>query len=118
MVFRSSCAIASYLEPKDTRGLRSQKILILGAKEGPNPLRDETGASDAFIGTYAVEILRQSRSASGILDIGAAVELGIKAGGLAVASLGSMNSIPWRDDIYAPDRTFTAVSHFEFDEGA
>ncbi|CZR55520.1 uncharacterized protein PAC_05408 [Phialocephala subalpina] len=111
-------AIASYLEPKDTRGFRNPKIWIFGAKEGPNPLVDETGASDAFIGTYAVEILRQSRSASEKLDIGAAVELGIKAGGLAVANMGSMDSIPWRDEIYMPDRTFTAVSPFEFDEEA
>ena len=64
------------------------------------------------------EILRRSRSASERLDIGAAVKLGIKAGGLAVANMGSMDSIPWRDEIYTPNRTFTAVSPFEFDEEA
>jgi len=111
-------AIASYLEPKDTKGLRNQKIWIFGAKQGPNSVCDETGASDAFIGMYAVEILRQLRSTTGSLDIGAAVELGIKAGGLAVAKLGSMDSIPWRDEVYAPSRNFTAVSPFQFDDEA
>jgi ribokinase len=109
-------AIASYLEPKDTRGSRNQKIWIFGAKKGPIPLVDETGASDAFIGTYAVEILRQLRSPSGMLDIGAAIEVAIKAGGLTVSKLGSLDAIPWRNEIFAPDPTFTAVSPFEFEE--
>ncbi|PMD30239.1 Ribokinase-like protein [Hyaloscypha variabilis F] len=109
-------AIASYLEPKDTRGSRNQKIWIFGAKEGANPLVDETGASDAFIGTYAVEILRQSRLPSGVLDIGAAIEVAIKAGGLTVSAYGSLDAIPWRNEIFAPDSTFTNVSPFEFEE--
>ncbi|KAM7212708.1 Ribokinase-like protein [Rhypophila decipiens] len=61
-------------------------------------VKDTTGASDAFIGAYAVEILRQMKAGEEE-DISRAMEMGIKAGGLAVRHVGSMRSIPWRDEV-------------------
>ncbi|KAK4216881.1 Ribokinase-like protein [Rhypophila decipiens] len=61
-------------------------------------VKDTTGASDAFIGAYAVEILRQMKAGEEE-DISRAMEMGIKAGGLAVRDVGSMRSIPWRDEV-------------------
>lgn len=110
-------AVASYLEPEDKKGLRNQKMYIFGGKEGPNPVCDQTGASDVFIGTYAVEILRQMYSKVRNIDISIAVELAIKAGGLSIAIEGSMDSIPWRDEVFQceEDENFTSTSPFRFD---
>ncbi|KAK6062395.1 ribokinase [Seiridium cupressi] len=112
-------AIASFLEPADMNGARDQQLLFFGAKLGvpeqtkTNKIVDETGASDAFIGAYAAEILRQTRQGTS-LDIGAALKVGIRAGGLTVAALGSMEAIPWRERLTGPDNSFIAAHGFEF----
>jgi ribokinase len=60
--------------------------------------RDTIGASDAFIGAYAVELLRQEKL--GLCeDVVAAVKMGVMAGGYSVGKLGSMQSIPWLDEL-------------------
>lgn len=118
--------MASYLEPEDVRGQRARNMWHFGAKvgctnsgTGPDRVIDETGASDAFIGAYAVDILRQRNSSLGEpmrrprLDIGAAIEKGIKAGGLAIGKRGSMDSLPWCDDI--ENSEFVAADSFQFD---
>ncbi|ROW14851.1 hypothetical protein VPNG_03824 [Cytospora leucostoma] len=116
--------IASYLEPTDVKGQRTRNVWHFGAKvgcsqTGPNPVVDQTGASDAFIGAYAVEILRQygaehQREPKSVhLDIGVALEMGVRAGGLAVGKKGSMDSIPWRDEIEGS--VFAAAEGFQFD---
>ncbi|KAF4437382.1 putative ribokinase protein [Fusarium austroafricanum] len=96
--------LASYLEPPDANGDRGQRTFFYPAKKQQQELVDETGASDAFIGAYAAEILRQMKTPanSGLnpvsldLDIGTAIEHGIKAGSLTTESFGSFPAIPWR----------------------
>lgn len=114
--------IASYLEPPDAREKRSQRSFFYGAKRGDEDVTDETGASDAFIGAYAVEILRQMDARKQdhsdniyddeALDIGAAIEIGIKAGGLTTAGKGSLPSIPWRDRLVGRKTKWLSANPF------
>ncbi|KAK4444250.1 Ribokinase-like protein [Podospora aff. communis PSN243] len=94
-------AIASVREK--ARKNRPRKMYS-GALVAPSPskTRDTTGASDAFIGAYAVEILRQMKCHEEE-DISRAMEMGIKAGGLTISDIGSMESIPWRLDVLETD---------------
>ncbi|KAH7178903.1 Ribokinase-like protein [Fusarium sp. MPI-SDFR-AT-0072] len=97
--------LASYMEPPDANGDRGQRTFFYPAKKQRQEVVDETGASDAFIGAYAVEILRQMKTPanSGLnpihfdLDIGTAIEHGIKAGSLTTETFGSFPAIPWRE---------------------
>lgn len=115
--------IASYLEPEDEEHHRSQRSFFVSGKRQRDVL-DETGASDAFIGAYAVEVLRQmvshdahlhrpeDRERPQILDIAAAIELGIKAGGLATEEIGSLNAIPWRPRLIDKNTRWLAADPF------
>ncbi|KAK3389738.1 Ribokinase-like protein [Podospora didyma] len=98
-------AIASVRERsrKDRPRMIHSGVLV---PKGPVKVRDTTGASDAFIGAYAVEILRQIK-ANEEENISRAMEMGIKAVGCTVTNIGSMDSIPWRDDVL--NREFDGV---------
>jgi ribokinase len=99
-------ALASCIVPEHEEGAGGQKSWFFGAQvpidpqEGPQ--RDETGASDAFVGAYAVEILRRlhdKRTISQSQAISTALEMGIKAGGFSIGVVGGMDGCPWRDQI-------------------
>lgn len=87
--------------------------------------KDETGASDAFIGAYAVEILRQMGrgsvddeglelsafgSSSCSLNIPAALEFATKAGGFVVGKLGSAPVMPWRDELLSSGLSWLTIT--------
>jgi len=78
-------------------GIRQQ--YCFAAEQGKGlPVVDTTGASDAFIGGYTVELVHQ-KQAGLRQDIASAMKLGIKAGGLTVSKVGSMPAIPFPKDI-------------------
>ncbi|KAF4970176.1 hypothetical protein FSARC_2773 [Fusarium sarcochroum] len=106
--------LASYLEPPDVNGNQGQRTFFCPAKKKePQPV-DETGASDAFIGAYAVEIVRQMTTrGSATLDIGAAIEHGIKAGGLTTGKFGSFLAIPWRPEWDGEDVQWLTANPFQ-----
>lgn len=93
-------AIASEVERH-----RSNRVKITHhpALQIPEGVKDETGASDAFIGAFAVEILRQKKSGEKE-DVVKAMEWGIMAGAIAVSSLGSLESVPWRSEVLERER--------------
>ncbi|CZR64506.1 uncharacterized protein PAC_14404 [Phialocephala subalpina] len=88
-------AIASEVERHRSNRVKITHHPALQIQEG---VKDETGASDAFIGAFAVEILRQKKSGEKE-DVVKAMEWGIMAGACAVAKLGSLESVPWRDEV-------------------
>jgi ribokinase len=99
-------ALASFVIPEHEDGAGSKKSYFFGAQVPVAPQagshRDETGASDAFVGAYAVEILRRlhdKRAISQSQAILTALEMGIKAGGYSVGVVGGMDGCPWRDQI-------------------
>lgn len=112
--------LASYMEPPDASGERGQRSFFYPAKKQKQEVVDETGASDAFIGAYAVEILRQMKTPanSGLnpidvdLDIGTAIEHGIKAGSLTTENFGSFPAIPWRDQWIGPEIKWLSANPF------
>nr|CEG04402.1 unnamed protein product [Fusarium clavum]CEG05753.1 unnamed protein product [Fusarium clavum] len=112
--------IASYLEPPDASDNSGQRIFFIPAKKRqPHPV-DETGASDAFIGAYAVEVLKQMKTPSNRdlrprsldLDIGRAIEDGIKAGSLTTEHFGSFPAIPWRQQWIGPEVSWLTANPF------
>jgi ribokinase len=111
-------AFASYVVPEREEGAGCQRLWLFGAQV-PVDLqecsqRDETGASDAFVGAYAVEILRRlydERAISQSQAISTALEMGIKAGGFSIGVVGGMEGCPWRDQIVGGG-AFTAVKPF------
>lgn len=54
--------------------------------------------SDTFVGTYALEYVRQMHRGE-VWDIKKAVELGCKAAAHTIRQLGAQDSIPWADDL-------------------
>ncbi|TLD11909.1 hypothetical protein PspLS_11278 [Pyricularia sp. CBS 133598] len=60
--------------------------------------QDTTGASDAFIGAYVVELLRQQKSGEEE-NVNAAIDAGVKSGGLSIYRVGSADSMPWGDQL-------------------
>ncbi|KAF4423109.1 ribokinase [Fusarium acutatum] len=112
--------LASYMEPPDAHGNRGQRSFFYPAKKQKQEVVDETGASDAFIGAYAVEVLRQMKTPanSGLnpidfdLDIGTAIEHGIKAGSLTTESFGSFPAIPWREQWIGPEIKWLSANPF------
>jgi ribokinase len=114
-------ALASYVVPEHEEGAGGQKLWFFGAQApggpqgGPRRVRDVTGASDAFVGAYAVEILRQlhdERATGQSGDISTALDMAIKAGGFSVGMEGGMEGCPWRDQIVGGD-AFVAVNPFQ-----
>jgi ribokinase len=95
--------LASYHEPMQNEGERSRKLFFFDAQVGLGGVKDDTGASDAFVGAYAVEILKQLHQDSSMgprrHDVAAAVDVGIRAGGFSVGKIGAMDGLPWRDDV-------------------
>jgi ribokinase len=69
-------------------------------------VEDTTGGSDAFIGAYTVEIVHQWQLGMK-QDVGSAMEMGIKAAGLCVSRVGSMQGIPTVKEILTTE--FRAV---------
>ena len=111
-------AFASYVVPEREEGAGCQRLWFFGAQIPADPQggaqRDETGASDAFVGAYAVEILRRlhdERAISQSQAISTALDMGIKAGGFSVGVVGGMEGCPWRDQIVGGP-AFTAVKPF------
>ena len=113
-------ALASYVVPEDEEGAGGQELWVFGAQVPVSPeggsqkLKDETGALDAFVGAYAVEVLRQLHeegATSQSFDISSALDMGIKAGGFSVGVEGGMEGCPWRDQIVG-GRAFNAVEPF------
>lgn len=103
ITLREMGALASYVIPEHEEGAGGQKLWFFGAQVPVDPqggrqkVEDETGASDAFVGAYAVEILRQlhdERVASQSYDISSALDMGIKAGGFSVGVVGGMDGCP------------------------
>lgn len=96
-------AVGSRRDPAS--GVRQQ--YIFDAEQGENlPVKDTTGASDAFIGGYTVELMHQKQA--GIRqDMASAMRLGIKAAGLCVSRAGSMHAIPTPKEIM--ETTFRAA---------
>jgi ribokinase len=115
-------ALASYVAPEREEGAGGQKLWFFGAQVpvdphgGPQRVQDETGASDAFVGAYAVEILRKLHDEHGTSQsqaISAALDMGIKAGGFSAGVVGGMAGCPWRDQVVGGG-AFAAV---EFSQG-
>jgi ribokinase len=112
--------LASYLEPPDESDNCGQRTFFYPAKKQERELVDETGASDSFIGAYAVEILRQMKTPGNLdlrprdleLDIGSAIEHGMKAGSLTTESFGSFPAIPWRDQWDGPGIRWLTANPF------
>jgi ribokinase len=87
-------AVGSRKDPKS----KTREQHIFDAVQGPDRVKDTTGASDIFIGGYAVELIHQKQA--GIRkDMAAAMRMGIKAAGLSVSREGSMPAIPWPEEI-------------------
>lgn len=116
-------ALASYVIPEPEDGAGGQKLWFFGAQIPVDPnggprrvsrkVKDLTGASDAFVGAYAVGILRQlheERVTSQSRDISTALDMGIKAGGYSVGVVGGMEGCPWRDQVVGV--AFMAVKPF------
>lgn len=95
--------LASHLDSPNDNGEKCRKLWLYDALQGPNGVKDSTCASDAFVGAYAVEILRQLHETHTTrlcrVDISSALDMGIRAGGFPVGVLGSMDGCPWRDHI-------------------
>ncbi|KAM0541087.1 hypothetical protein HYE67_006555 [Fusarium culmorum] len=112
--------LASYLEPPDANDNSGQRTFFYPATKRSEELVDETGASDAFIGAYAVEILRQMKTPANLnlrprsfdLDIGSAIEHGMKAGALTTESFGSFPAIPWREQWMGPEIKWLTANPF------
>ena len=62
---------------------------------------DTTGCGGVFIGAYAVQYIRQKFSPGGF-DLARAVNWAAKAAALSATSFGSLNGIPWEDQVEAP----------------
>ena len=99
-------ALVSFVIPENEDGAGSKRTWSFGAQRPietqENAQRDETGASDAFVGAYAVEILRRLHNKIAISQSQAilnALEIGTKAGGYSVGVVGGMDGCPWRDQI-------------------
>ncbi|KAH8879229.1 Ribokinase-like protein [Thozetella sp. PMI_491] len=60
-------------------------------------LKDTTGGSDAFIGAFAVELLRQKKMGEAE-NVENALNIAVSAGGYVVKGFGSMDTIPFRDE--------------------
>ncbi|KAJ4007474.1 hypothetical protein NW752_007545 [Fusarium irregulare] len=112
--------LASYLEPPDENDERGQRTFFYPAKKQQREPVDETGASDAFIGAYAVEVLKQMKTPANLglhpvsfdLDIGRAIEHGMKAGSLTTERFGSFPAIPWRQQWAGPEIKWLTANPF------
>ncbi|KIY01165.1 uncharacterized protein Z520_02717 [Fonsecaea multimorphosa CBS 102226] len=62
---------------------------------------DTTGCGGVFIGAYAVQYIRQKFSVGGGFDIARAVAWAAKAAAMKAKSFGSLEGIPWEDELDA-----------------
>jgi ribokinase len=80
---------ACYLDESEMKG-------YVEAEEGVKVV-DTTGAGNAFVGAYAVEVVRMK--ARGRLDVKQAVRQACKAAAKTIEKLGSQEAIPWADEV-------------------
>lgn len=62
---------------------------------------DTTGCGGVFVGAYAVQYIRQKFSPGGGFDIARAVTWASKAAAMKARSFGSLEGVPWEDELDA-----------------
>lgn len=75
-----------------------RKRYALDAAVSSKGVKDTTGSDDTFVGAYTVELVRQAKSRQAF-EMATAIDFAIKAVGITIGSMGSMEGLPWRNQI-------------------
>jgi ribokinase len=83
------------------RGQDGQPHIFDYKAEEVDKVVDTTGCGGVFIGAYAVQYIRQKFSPGGGFDIARAVTWAARAAAVKAESIGSLDGIPWEDELDA-----------------